>query len=139
MATPLDQTIVAREQAYSDFDFSFRANPVTGGLGIKRDVEAVKQAILNILLTSPGERPFDPLFGCDIRSQLFENFDPIIEAILDEQIRTSLRNYEPRVEVLGVTVDGQPDRNKVDITVEVEIQSPEVVATSVNVTVERLR
>ena len=134
-----DQSIVARERTYTDFDFPFRANPVTGDVGIKKDVEAVKQSVINILLTSPGERPFDPLFGCDIRSQLFENYDPILEAILDEQIRTSLRNYEPRVEVLNVAVSGRPDNNKVDITVEIEIQSPEVVATSVNVTIERLR
>lgn len=132
-------TIVAREQSYSDFDLMFRANPVTGDVALKKNEQAVKQSVLNILLTNRGERPFDPNFGSDITSQLFENFDPIIETILEEQIRTALRNYEPRVNLLGVVVDGSPDRNAMNVRVEFEIISPERVTTSVDFSVERLR
>jgi len=132
-------TIVAREQSYSDFDLAFRANPVTGDVALKKNEQAVKQSVLNILLTNRGERPFDPNFGSDITSQLFENFDPIVETILEEQIRTALRNYEPRVNLLGVVVDGSPDRNAINVRVEFEIISPEGVTTSVDFSVERLR
>lgn len=140
MVTQTNQeTIVARDRVYSDFDFSFLPNPVTGDIGVKKDVESIKQSVLNILLTVPGERPFEPFFGCDIRSQLFENFDPIVEAILTEQIRSAISNYEPRVEVTNVLVSGRPDNNKVDISVEIRIRSPEVAITSVNLAIERLR
>jgi phage baseplate assembly protein W len=132
-------TIVAREQSYSDFDLMFRANPVTGDVALKKNEQAVKQSVLNILLTNRGERPFDPNFGSNVRGQLFENFDPIVETILEEQIRTALRNYEPRVNLLGVVVDGSPDRNAMDVRVEFEIISPERVTTSVDFSVERLR
>jgi len=132
-------TIVAREQSYSDFDLMFRANPVNGDVALKKNEQAVKQSVLNILLTNRGERPFDPNFGSDITSQLFENFDPIVETILEEQIRTALRNYEPRVNLLGVVVDGSPDRNAMNVRVEFEIISPERVTTSVDFSVERLR
>jgi phage baseplate assembly protein W len=131
--------IVAREQAYTDFDLAFRANPVTGDVALKKNEQAIKQSVLNILLTNRGERPFDPNFGSNITSQLFENFDPIVEAVLDEQIRTALGNYEPRVRVIRVNVDGSPDRNSMTVTVEIEILSPEPVITSVNFSVERLR
>lgn len=131
--------IVARERAYTDFDLAFRANPVTGDVSLKKNEQAVKQSVLNILLTKRGERPFDPNFGSNITSQLFENFDPIVETILDEQIRTALRNYEPRVRVLNVNVNGSPDRNSMNVTVEFEILSPDPITTSVEFSVERLR
>ena len=134
-----EQNIVAREQTYTDVDFSFRANPVTGDIALKRDDRAIKQSVLNILLTKRGERPFDPNFGTNITAQLFENFDPIVETLIDEEVRSSLRNNEPRVRVLNVTVDGSPDNNRLDVSVEFEIRSPEAPITSVSFSVERLR
>jgi len=131
--------IVAREQAYTDFDLAFRANPVTGDVALKKNEQAVKQSVLNILLTKRGERPFDPNFGSNITSQLFENFDPIVKQLIDDDIRSALRNYEPRVRVLNVDVDARPDQNSIDISVEFEIQSPEQTVTTVNFSVERLR
>jgi len=47
-----DLNIRARDRIYSDMDFAFRENPVTGDVAIKKDVEAVKQSVLNILLTN---------------------------------------------------------------------------------------
>lgn len=132
-------SIVAREQSYSDFDLAFRSNPVTGDISLKKNEQAVKQSVLNILLTKRGEKPFDPNFGSDITSQLFENFDPIIETVLDEQIRTALKNYEPRVKVLDTTINGSPDQNSIDVTLTIRIQSPEQTETTVNFSVERLR
>ena len=133
------EPIVARERSYTDIDFGFRANPVTGDIALKRDEQAVKQSVVNILSTNRGERPFDPDFGANIRNQLFENFDPIVGQLIDDDIRSALRNYEPRVRVLNVGVDARPDRNSIDISVEFEIQSPEQTVTTVNFSVERLR
>lgn len=134
-----ESTIRARSRDYTDIDFGFRANPVTGDVSLKRGTEAIKQSVRNILLTNKGERPFDPEFGSNIRSQLFENFDPITEALLSDEIRTALRNYEPRVRVLDVRVDGRPDSNRVDVTLNYEIQSPDQIADSLTFSVERLR
>ena len=133
------QDIIARERTYTDIDFAFRANPITGDVSLKKEVQAVKQSVLNILLTNRGERPFDPEFGSDIRKQLFENFDPITERLLSDQIRSALRNYEPRVRVLNINIDGKPNRNSIDISLEIEIQSPEQTVTSVDFSIERLR
>ena len=133
------EPIVARERSYTDIDFGFRANPVTGDIALKRDEQAVKQSVINILSTNRGERPFDPDFGANIRNQLFENFDPIVKQLIDDDIRSALRNYEPRVRVLNVQVDAKPDQNSIDISVEFEIQSPEQTVTTVNFSVERLR
>jgi len=134
----LEET-VARERRYVDIDFGFRANPNTGDIALKRDEQAIKQSVVNILLTNKGERPFDPDFGSNITNQLFENFDPIVKQLIDEDIRGALRNYEPRVRVLNVDVNAQPDRNSIDISVEFQIRSPEQTVTTVNFSVERLR
>ena len=130
--------IVAREQSFKDFDLSFRANPVTGDVALKKNEQAVRQSVLNILLTNRGEKPFDPNFGSNITSQLFENFDPIVESILDEQIRVAVANYEPRAKILDVSVSGN-DANSLNIDVKFKIVSPSETVTSVNLTVKRLR
>ncbi len=66
---------------YKDFDLSFRKHPVTKKLIIKKNDEAVKQALKNLILTNLFERPFRPLFGSDITKTLFENMDNKIEKL----------------------------------------------------------
>lgn len=129
--------IVARERAFKDFDLGFRSNPVTGDIALKKNEQAIKQSIVNIILTNRGERPFDPNYGSNITSQLFENFDPIIESIIDEQVRVPIANYEPRAKVLDVSVTGSG--NSMSIAIQFKIISPSETVTSVNIPVERLR
>jgi phage baseplate assembly protein W len=134
-----DLGIVARETVYSDVDFSFRLIPVSNALALKKDEEAVKQSVVNILSTNKGERPFLPYFGSNIRSYLFENFDNVTATLVEEEIRSALVNYEPRVRVTNVEVDGRPDNNSLNILLEFDIISPRETSTSVNFVVERLR
>ena len=131
--------IRAREKTYSDLDFAFKRNPVTDAISIKRDTEAVKQSIVNILSTNRGERPFLPDFGANIQSYLFENFDGITASLVEEQIRVAIANYEPRVRILDIQITAVPDRNAMRIFMEFEILSPQSEVTSVEFVVERLR
>lgn len=130
---------IARTNDYSDFDLAFRSNAVTSDLTLKKGAESVKQSVLNILLTNAGERPFMPIFGGNVRSFLFENFDGVTEDIIEENIRTALRNYEPRVRVLECIVDANEDENRLNVRIEIEILSPTQETTSVEFTVERQR
>ena len=132
-------SIVSRNKIYSDLDLGFRINPVTGNIAKKTDIESIKQSVLNILLTSPGERPFDPDFGCDLRGLLFENFDSIVKATIEDQIVTSLTIYEPRIRILDIVIDDESDRNAINVTLEVQIVSPEETITSISFAIERLR
>ena len=136
-------TIRARDRIYSDFDFAFRPvqmqDDARGDLSRKRDVEAVKQSVLNILRTNRGERPFSPAFGSNIRSYLFENVDAVTRALIEEDIIFSLSNFEPRVRILNVNVTDLPDNNAINISLELEIISPINTVTAVEFTLERLR
>jgi phage baseplate assembly protein W len=137
MATEL--SALARDKIYSDLDFALRMNPVTGDAGIKKDIEAVKQSVLNILSTNRGERPFMPDFGGNIRAYLFENVDPITVSLMEEEIRLALGNYEPRVRVISVDVEDLSDNNAINIRLELEILSPANSIITVEFVVERLR
>ena len=138
MATT-DKNIRARTKAYSDVDFLFKKHPTTNDVPIKRGVEAVKQSVRNILLTGRGEKFFDPDFGGSLRDFLFENFDPVVEAEMEQRIINTLRNYEPRVRVLQLNVEDMSYRNALAVTLEIQILSPEEVTTNVEFIVERLR
>lgn len=129
----------ARQNVYSDLDFRFILNPNTGDFALKKDVEAVKQSVINILLTDRGERPFEPNFGGSLKRYLFENFDDVTVAQIENTIVNSLRNYEPRVQVLTVEVDNLDYRNALRVTVEFRILSPEQNTGVVEFIVERVR
>ena len=132
-------SVIARQRVFSDVDFAFRMNPVTNDVAVKRDIEAIKQSVVNILSTNRGERPFMPAFGANIQSYLFENVDSVTASLIEEEIRSALVNYEPRVRVLEVFVQDLSDRNAIDIRLNLEIISPFVAVTSVEFIVERLR
>ena len=134
-----DLSIRAREKVYTDLDFAFRENPITSDVSLKKDVEAVKQSVLNILLTNKGERPFLPTFGSNIRSHLFENIDSVTSSLIEEDITFALRHFEPRVRVISVNVEAQPERNAVNITLDVEIISPVRTTAKIEFSVERVR
>ena len=138
MAT-VDSNIRARTKPYSDFDFVFKKHPVTKDVPIKRDVEAVKQSVRNILLTRRGEKFFDPDFGGSLTEFLFEPFDSIVEAEMEERIINTLRNYEPRVKVLNVDITDLSHRNALNLKLEVQILSPENLTTDIEFIIERLR
>ena len=119
--TTVVSNIRARTVPYSDFDFAFKKHPITGDVPIKRDVEAIKQSVRNILLTRRGEKFFDPDFGGSLTEFLFENFDPVIEAEMEMRIINTLKNHEPRVRVIGVEIEDLSYRNALSLNLEVEI------------------
>ena len=130
---------VARQNDFADLDFKFKLNPNTKDFVVKKGVEAVKQSVVNILLTSPGERPFNPYFGGNLYQYLFENYDDVTAAAIESTIINTLRNFEPRVRVTGVQVDNLDYRNALRITLEFMVITPEVQEASVEFVVERLR
>jgi len=75
----------------------------------------------NLLLTRKGERPFQPEFGSDIYSLMFEP----IESGLDDSLKTSLENdikyWLPYIVIKDIIVDSVPDRNYVSISLTFKV------------------
>lgn len=130
--------LVSRITQWSDFDFSFDINPNTSNLLLKRDVESVKQSLKNLLLTRKGERPFSPNYGSNLYNFLFDPIDIVTETLIREEISVSIRNYEPRVNLLNVLVE-EEGKNSLRIFVECEIINPERNVFNFNLLLERIR
>ena len=129
---------IARQATYKDLDFSFKQNPNTNDVGIKKDNASITQSVLNILQTNHGERPFNYDFGANLRAYLFENMSNITAANMSTSINLALKNYEPRIEVLNINVQTKPAKNEVFITVTGKVVSTNEII-DVATTIERLR
>jgi phage baseplate assembly protein W len=100
-------------------DFMSDLEQVPGRADVARVINenAVKQSIKNLLLTDRGERLMQPDIGCDIRGSLFENIDANTVLILKENIKTTIKTYEPRCICKKVVVQANIDQNIIRVTV----------------------
>jgi len=102
---------------YTDIDLNFSRNPITNDVSILRDEAAIKFAVKNIILTSIGERPFNPDFGSGIRSLLFEPLTPITASALESRIQNALSIFEPRISLMTIQVNANLDSNAFDVSI----------------------
>ena len=96
-------------RAFKDISLSFDMHPVTKDIAVLKNEDAVKSSIRNIVQTIPFERFFNPTFGSDVRTNLFDFVDFGSATVLEEQIRIAINNDEPRAS--NVTVDVLPKVN----------------------------
>ena len=75
---------VARVSTFSDLDLRFRRHPNTSDIKPLTDIEAVKNALRNLLLTNSGDRPFHPEIGSGVTRLLFEPGDPYTAIAIKE-------------------------------------------------------
>jgi phage baseplate assembly protein W len=123
---------------YKDLDLDFTRNVVTNDVVKIEDVNAVKRSVKNLIQTNHYERPFHPELGCGIRELLFENFTPLTGIFIRRKVEEVITNYEPRARLSQVTVNEQPDRNGIEVTVYFYVMNiPEPV--SVSTLLQRIR
>ncbi len=108
-------------RAFKDISLAFTPHPVTGDIGVIRNERAINRSVRNIIETNLGEKPFDPDFGADIRSQLFELCDYGTASILEDQILTALQNHEPRIDNISARVEPFPDTHTLEVTITYDI------------------
>ena len=108
-------------RAFKDISLSFQPHPVTKDLGVLKNERAIMRSVRNIVETIPGEKFFNPIFGSDVRSQLFENASFAVAEIINQQITISLENFEPRINNIDVISIPTPDRNDFEVTVTYDI------------------
>ena len=99
-------------KTYSDLNLNFTKNPATNDVARLTDIEAVKRAVRNLVLTNQFERPFHPEIGSSIRDLLFETITPLNAILLEDRIREVIVNFEPRAELTGIQVFDEIDNNQ---------------------------
>ena len=112
-------------KAFKDISLSFEPHPVTKDLPILKNERAISRSVRNIVETIPTEKFFNPDFGSDVYRSLFDFVDFGTANEIQEQIKTSVTNFEPRVDNVRVEVDPQPDSNQFEVTVIYDIVGQE--------------
>ena len=131
--------IQRKSRAFKDISLSFSPHPVTRDLPVLVNERAISRSVRNLVETIPTERFFNSLIGTDIRDSLFENFTPLTVTVMEDQIRTTIANYEPRVNNVRLEVIGLPDRNTLEIKVLFDIVGLDQPVQSFNFILEPTR
>ena len=115
-------------QGFKDISMSFQVNPLNNDLIALKNETAISRSIRNIVFTVPGEKFFNENFGSRISQSLFENVDEISASTIQDEIRNSIRNYEPRVQLVSVDVYPDYDNNSFDVVIVYNIIGADVPA-----------
>ncbi len=126
-------------QGFKDISMTFQVNPLNSDLiGLKNE-NAIARSVRNIVFTLPGEKFFDEDFGSRISASLFENIDEISAAEIVDEIKQSIVNYEPRVDLLDVQAFPNFDNNQFDVRIVYEIIGADVPAQELQFALQSTR
>jgi phage baseplate assembly protein W len=81
----------------------------TGGLQLVSGDAAVRQSIMLLLTTIPGERVMRPDYGCPLHRLIFWPNDATTAGLAIHYVRQAIRRFEPRVQIAHL--DAGPDPN----------------------------
>ena len=113
-------------QGFKDLSMTFQKNPLNDDLiGIK-NTNAIARSLKNIVFTQPGEKFFNPDFGSRITDSLFDNVDDVSALAIEDEIRSSIINFEPRVNLLDVSVNPNEEDNEMNVVIQYEVTGIDV-------------
>ena len=128
-----------KSRAFKDISLSFSPHPVTKDLPVLINERAIIRSVRNLVETIPTERFFNSILGTDIRDTLFSNYDRADVMMIEDQIRETLGNFEPRVSNVGATVKAIPDDNTFNVTVFFDINGLDIPTQSFSFILEPTR
>lgn len=125
--------------SFRDINITFKKHPVTDDLVVSKDNAAIKQAVVNLLLTNKGERFFNPNYGSDIRSFLFEPLDYATAGQVRSSIKSTLNKFEPRIFVESLRVKPNFDDGGLDVEMTYNIRGVDTPSVTVDFFLARTR
>lgn len=78
--------------------------------------DRIKSNLYNYFMTAKGERYFNPTFGNELLSSIFENYTEEQKQVILEQVRLDLASYFPEIEVKSLTVDTYDNTARLNLT-----------------------
>ena len=111
---------------FKDLSMSFKTNPLNDDLIGLKNTSAIARSLKNIVFTQPGEKFFNPDFGSRLTESLFENVDDVSALAIEDEIRSSIINFEPRVNLLNVSVNPNVDDNEMNVIIQYEVTGIDV-------------
>lgn len=126
-------------RAFRDINITFGKHPVTDDLLVVKDFNAIKNSVMSLILTVPGERFFNPNIGSKVYSLLFEPMDFITSNSIKSEIEYTIRAFEPRVSLKNVIVNEDYENNSYDIEIEYTVVGLPEKLDTIQLTLERTR
>ena len=123
---------------FSDLDLNFRIHPIKKDINRVTGDMAVINSIKNLILTNHYERPFQPNIGSNVRRLLFENMDNITASSIENEIKQTVTNYEPRVSITRINAVADFDKNGFRVEMEFFVINKTTPIT-INFFLERIR
>ena len=105
-------------KGFLDLSASFQENPLTNDLIALKNENAIARSVRNLVLTIQGERPFQPVLGTGVSQLLFENMDRLTASAIRSEIRSTIENFEPRVEINEILVEPDFEGNAFNVTLQ---------------------
>ena len=105
-------------KGFKDLSASFQSSPLSNDLITLKNESAIARSVRNLVSTIQGERPFQPVLGTGVSRLLFENMDKLTASAIRSEIRTTIENYEPRVEINEILVEPDFEGNAMHVTLQ---------------------
>ena len=118
-----------KEKTYIDISIGFEPNPLTQDLPLVLDQRAIETSMRNLVLTRPGEVPFQRDIGSSVYDLLFDMNDPATESLIEDEVQRTIAYNEPRVRLQNVTVEGRPEEYAFFVTIKYKIIGSEQIFT----------
>lgn len=99
---------------------------------VQDTVSLINYSILQILLTMPGERWWNPTFGCLLRKMVFENLSETTISTIKNIVLQALATWETRITVTASNIavslvagQTQGSASKVQIQISYTVNNPD--------------
>lgn len=126
-------------KSFKDISLSLQVNPLNYDLIDIKNETAIARSIRNLVFTLPGERFFNQNLGSKVSRSLFENIDNVSASIIRDEIRNTIENYEPRVDLISVDVSPNYDNNEFNVTVRYYIVGIDVLPQQLTFALQSVR
>lgn len=109
----------------------------TGGMFARNvDSEAIKDGLLQLIMTQNGERPMNYEYGTILRAAVFEPLDGELISTIENSIQQAIRKFEPRVVIKSLRVTPENETAAVNISLNFSIKEGVFSTQTINLTVD---
>jgi phage baseplate assembly protein W len=126
-------------KGFKDLSMTFQVNPINYDLIALKNETAIARSIRNLVLTYPGERFFNENLGSKVSRSLFENIDEISASVIKDEVENTIRNYEPRVNLIEVIVSPNYDSLEFNVTINYRIVGIDVLPQQLSFAIQPTR
>ena len=124
---------------FKDIGSAFQINPLSNDLLAIKNETAIARSVRNLIFTLQGERFFNPDLGSRVSRALFENIDRISASVIEDEIRNTIDNFEPRVRLIDVSVAPDYSNNEFNVTLSYDIIGIDVLPQQLSFALQQTR